>query len=175
MRLQKLKELYRSKAILEGNFTLASGQKSKYYIDSRNITFTPEGIWLVSLCLRDEIFSRSELSSLDSIGGMTLGADPLVFGFLFNSKIDGLNCNAFIIRKEAKSHGTNKRIEGPSIKDKKVVVVEDVTTTGGTLRNVVDTVREEGAEVLGAVTIVDRCMGGKELLAGIVLAVKSLP
>lgn len=164
-RLQKLKELYLSKAVVKGDFTLASGTKSKYYIDSKQVTFTPEGLWLVSMCLRDAVFSHSELSSLEAIGGMTLGADPIVFGFLFNAKIDEWNCDGFIIRKESKGYGTKKRVEGPSIKGKKVVVVEDVTTTGGTLLDAVNVACGEGAEILGAVTVVDRCFGGKELLA----------
>ncbi|MBL8850382.1 MAG: orotate phosphoribosyltransferase [Planctomycetaceae bacterium] len=151
-----LKDLFRARALRFGDFTLASGKKSTYYVDKMQVTLHSHGLRMISEgfweALRDVQF--------DAVGGMTIGADPLVGGVLTIASQAGCDLKGFLVRKEAKGHGTQKFIEGPLAAGDRVVIVEDVVTTGGSSLLAIDRVQEFGAEVVQVLAIVDRMEGG---------------
>lgn len=145
----------------KGDFTLASGQKSKYYIDGKRTTLDARGSFLAA-----RIFLAMLADDMpDAVGGLTLGADPIVGSILALAGLEDLTLKGFIVRKEAKEHGTRSRVEGPVGKGDRVVVIEDVVTTGGSSLKAIAAVREVGCEVSRVVALVDREQGGKENLA----------
>lgn len=155
---EKLLKAIREKAYREGDFTLASGKKSDYYIDMKEITLTAEG----SLLIGRLIFDMIKNWGVTAVGGMELGSVPISTAVCLISAQEGAPLNNFIARKETKGHGTGKRIEGAIGPGVKVAVVEDVVSTGGSSIKAIDAVVESGAQVLGLITIVDREMGGRE-------------
>lgn len=162
---QRLKEILLKNSYRKGTFTLTSGQTSDFYIDGKQTTLHAEGAYLCGKLLFELI--RSEPDPIDAVGGMTLGADPLVSAVSIVSYLDKAPIPAFIVRKEAKGHGTGNYIEGmknlPS--GGRVALVEDVVTTGGTLLQVIERVESAGFVVGLVVTVVDRQEGGAETLA----------
>ena len=164
MRL-RLKELLLEKSYREGRIKLTSGKESDFYIDGKQTTLDAEGAYLCGMLLYDLICS-SEVK-IEGVGGMTLGADPLVTAVSIVSYLEGKPLPAFIVRKEPKSHGTENYIEGkanlPS--GAQVALLEDVVTTGGTLLEVIERVKSQGFGVGLVATIVDRQEGGVEALA----------
>jgi orotate phosphoribosyltransferase len=157
----RLMELFRERALKFGDFTLASGKKSTYYLDGKQVTLHAEGLRQVSLGLLD-LLKETEF---DAFGGMSIGADPIVGGVLTVAAEQGRDLKGFMIRKEAKGHGTNKFVEGPVEPGMKVVVVDDVVTTGGSSLLAVDRVEEFGCKVVQVVGIVDRLQGGAKNFA----------
>lgn len=162
---QRLKELLLEKSYREGTFTLTSGKTSDFYIDGKQTTLDAEGGYLCGRLLYELIKQNPE--PIEAVGGMTLGADPLVTAASIVSHLDGAPIPAFIVRKEAKGHGTGNYIEGkknlrPGCR---VALLEDVVTTGGTLIQVIERVEDEGFQVGLIVTVVDRQEGGAEALA----------
>ncbi len=162
---QRLKELLLNKSYREGRIKLTSGKESDFYIDGKQTTLDAEGAYLCGVLLYDLISSQEE--KIDAVGGMTLGADPLVTAVSIVSFMEGSSLPAFIVRKEPKSHGTENYIEG---KDNlaggaRVALLEDVVTTGGTLLQVIERVKSQGFAVGLVATIVDRQEGGSEALA----------
>lgn len=153
----------REKAYREGDFTLASGQKSDYYIDCKEVTLDAVGSLLVGRMIFDKITEWD----ITAVGGMELGSVPISTAVSVVSAIEGSPLQNFIVRKEAKGHGAGKRIEGAIKKGDKVAVVEDVVTTGGSSVKAIEVLREAGIIVAGVVTIVDREMGGAEAFANI--------
>jgi orotate phosphoribosyltransferase len=166
----RLLELFRERALKFGDFTLASGKKAKYYLDGKQITLHAEGLRLVSQGLL-ELMAGVECSH---VGGMSIGADPIVAGILTVAAEQKKSLDGFLVRKEPKGHGTQKYIEGPIQPGAKVVIVEDVVTTGGSSILAVERVQEFGAEVVLVLTIIDRMEGGKENFAARNLPFKSL-
>ncbi len=164
MRL-RLKELLLQKSYREGRIKLTSGKESDFYIDGKQTTLDPEGAYLCGMLLYDLICSQTE--GIGAVGGMTLGADPLVTAVSIVSYLEGGPLPAFIVRKEPKSHGTENYIEGKEnlAEGTRVALLEDVVTTGGTLLQVIERVRSQGFEVGLVATIVDRQEGGTEALA----------
>jgi orotate phosphoribosyltransferase len=162
---QRLKQLLLEKSYREGEITLSSGRKSDFYIDGKQTTLDAEGAYLCGRLLFDMI--RNFETPIDGVGGMTLGADPLVTAVSMVSYLEGAAIPAFIVRKEAKGHGTGNHLEGQSnLKDGAcVALLEDVVTTGGTLLKVIDRVEAQGYKVGLVATVVDRQEGGKEALA----------
>jgi orotate phosphoribosyltransferase len=155
--------LIREKSYREGDFTLVSGQKSSYYIDLKTTSLHPDGAhWIGELAV--SLF-RKEGLEVDAVGGMTLGADPLATAISMKAREENLFWPAFIVRKEPKSHGTSRYIEGtenlPS--GAGVLVVEDVVSTGGSSLRAIERIREGGFEPVALLTIVDREMGGREV------------
>ncbi|OYW15154.1 MAG: orotate phosphoribosyltransferase [Planctomycetales bacterium 12-60-4] len=152
----RLIALFHERALKFGDFTLASGKKSTYYLDGKQISLHSEGLRLVSYGLLDL------LRDVDyaAIGGMSIGADPIVGGVLTAAAAEGRSLAGFLVRKEAKGHGTNRYIEGPVLPGSKVVVIDDVVTTGGSALQAVDRIVEYGASVVCVVGIVDRKEGG---------------
>ena len=162
---QRLKELLLQKSCRQGTFTLTSGRTSDFYVDGKQTTLDAEGGYLCGRLLFELIRQHSE--PITGVGGMTLGADPLVTAVSLVSYLENSPIPAFIVRKEAKGHGTGNFIEGKSnlIKGGLVALVEDVVTTGGTLLKVIERVENEGFKVGLVATIVDRQEGGAETLA----------
>jgi len=164
---QRLIELLREKSLRIGNFTLVSGQRSNYYFDAKPSTLDPEGAYLCSKLILEEI--KRHRVEADAIGGLALGAAPIVSAVAavsFAERERYRPLSAFIARKDVKAHGTQRRIEGFSgPPGTPVVVVDDVCTTGGSTLAAVQCAEEAGYQVLAIFCIVDREQGGKDLLA----------
>lgn len=169
---EQLVRLLATRSAKRGDFTLASGRKSSLYIDARLTTMSPEGQRLIGAlglqALRDASWNA------DAVGGLTLGADPIAYAICHTSATTDHPVRAFTVRKEPKTHGTGKQIEGPYNRGDRVVVVEDVITTGGSAIKAVDALRREGATLLGVLALVDRQEGGREQIESHGLRVISL-
>ena len=161
----RLKRILLEKSYREGTFTLSSGRTSDFYIDGKQTTLSAEGAYLCGRLLFARI--RAYPGRIEAVGGMTLGADPLVTAVSIVSFLEGAPIPAFIVRKEAKGHGTNQYIEGLANipPGATVALVEDVVTTGGTLLTVIERVEAQGLRVGLVATVVDRQEGGAEALA----------
>lgn len=161
----RLKQILLTKSYRQGTFTLTSGKTSDFYIDGKQTTLSAEGAYLCGRLLHGLIVSSDR--SIEAVGGMTLGADPLVTAVSVVSYLDQKPIPAFIVRKEAKGHGTGNYIEGLNNMPVgcTVALVEDVVTTGGTLIKVIDRVQAKGFKVGLVATVVDRQEGGAEELA----------
>jgi len=160
----RLKSIILEKSYRKGTFTLTSGKTSDFYIDGKQTTLDAEGGYLCGKLLFDLINSGSD--PIHAVGGMTLGADPLVTAVSVVSFLEQSPIPAFIVRKEAKGHGTGNYIEGLKNLPEgcRVALVEDVVTTGGTLLKVIERVESAGFVVGLVVTIVDRQEGGAKIL-----------
>lgn len=154
---ERLAELVKELAVVHGKVTLSSGKEADYYVDLRRATLHHEASPLIGALLR-ELTADLEF---DAVGGLTLGADPVATSIMH---AEGRPIDAFVVRKEAKKHGMQRRIEGPSIAGKRVLVVEDTTTTGNSPLTAVEACREEGAEVVAVATVVDRATGAEQVL-----------
>ncbi len=166
----ELIDLFRERALKFGDFTLVSGKKSTYYLDGKQITLHSKGARLVGQGLLDLL---SDLE-FDAIGGMSIGADPIVGGVLSVAAEANRDLSGFMVRKEAKEHGTKKYVEGPVKPGDKVVVIDDVFTTGGSALLAAERLIEFGCEVVMMVSIVDRMQGGAENCAKKNLPFRSL-
>jgi len=158
----RLLDILKKKAVLYGDFTLASGKRSSYYIDGRLVTLEPEGAYLTARLILDLLKD----DSVDAVGGPTLGADPIVGSVIAASYLAGRPLLGFIVRKAEKTHGTQKRIEGPLHEGLRVAVLEDVTTTGASVLQAIEEIEKAGAKVIKVITLIDRLKGAKELLNG---------
>lgn len=158
----RLLEILSTRSARRGTFTLASGRQSSLYIDARLTTMSPDGLTLIGplgfAALRDAGWS------VDSVGGLTLGADPISYAIAYASSLAGAPLRAFTVRKEAKAHGTGRLIEGPFQSGDRVAVIEDVITTGGSALRAIEAVRNAGGEVVGVLALVDREEGGREAI-----------
>lgn len=160
---ERLVALLAERSAKRGSFRLASGRESNVYIDARLTTMTPDGLATIGpLAL-----ARLEAYGIapDSVGGLTLGADPVSYAIAYASALAGRPIRAFTVRKEAKMHGTGQLIEGPFRPTDRVVVIEDTITTGGSALRAVAVVRAAGAQVLAVLSVVDREEGGREAIA----------
>ncbi|RMG45370.1 MAG: orotate phosphoribosyltransferase [Acidobacteria bacterium] len=166
---ERLAQLLRELSLRRGRFRLASGRESDYYLDCRRTTLSAEGATLVGELVLAALDRRGWRPA--AVGGLTLGADPVAVATAVVSQISGRPVAAFIVRKKPKDHGTGRRIEGCPPPGSRVVLVEDVVTTGGSALEAAGACREAGLEILGAVAIVDREEGGREAIeaAGIPL------
>lgn len=165
-------ELLKSKSVRRGEFTLASGTTSDLYVDARLTTMSPEGLALIGPLALSTI--RRMKWNADSIGGLTLGADPISYAVSYASFGNPPPLRAFTVRKEPKQHGTRKLIEGPFKAGDRVVVVEDVVTSGGSALRAIDAIREAGGNVVGIIALVDRHEGGTEKLKAAGISLVSL-
>ncbi|MFN2601270.1 MAG: orotate phosphoribosyltransferase [Gemmatimonadaceae bacterium] len=159
---QSLVQLLAQKSLKRGQFTLASGKISDIYIDVRMTSMSPEGLSQIGPLALQAI--RATGWSVDSIGGMTLGADPITYAISYASSLNGPSLRAFTVRKDAKLHGTGKMIEGPFTQGDRVVIVEDVITTGNSALQAINTVRKAGGQIKGVLALVDRKEGGLEAI-----------
>ncbi|WP_419996734.1 orotate phosphoribosyltransferase [Streptomyces boninensis] len=152
--LQQIKD----KAVVHGKVTLSSGLEADYYVDLRRVTLDGSAAPLVGQVMLD---LTADLE-YDAVGGLTLGADPIADAMLHAAHARGRTLDAFVVRKAAKTHGMQRRIEGPDIKGRRVLVVEDTSTTGGSPLTAAEAVLEAGAELVAVATIVDRATGAAE-------------
>lgn len=157
---QKLLELIKQKAITKGRFTLASGKESNYYIDLRLITLSAEGAYYTAQTILEEL--RND--EVDAIGGLTIGADPIAAAVAAESYKTKKPINAFIVRKEEKKHGKGKQIEGPLKENARVVVVDDVATSGGSILKAIEALEKEKHKIIKVIALVDREEGAKEAI-----------
>jgi orotate phosphoribosyltransferase len=158
----ELYQLLAERSFRFGDFVLSSGRRSDYYFDGKQVTLEGRGLYLVSRL----ILARCHEIAAVAVGGLTLGADPIAAGVAALSGAEGVPLRAFIVRKEVKSHGTGKVIEGPPLMGgDRVVLVDDVITTGGAFITAAQRVREAGATVVEAISVVDREEGGAAALA----------
>jgi orotate phosphoribosyltransferase len=164
----RLLEIIRQRSLLRGTFKLVSGATSNYYLDMKPTTFHPEGATLIAEIICDMLQGDSDV---DSIGGLELGAVPIVAAVCAQS-FRSRPVNGFVVRKEKKGHGTDQKIDGNFKPNTTVVLIEDVTTKGGSVMQAVNMVRAQGATVKKIITIVDRLEGAEENLKkeGLVLA-----
>ena len=169
---ERLVAILAERSARRGQFTLASGRTSTLYIDARLTTMSPDGLALIGplglAALEEQGWSA------DAVGGLTLGADPVSYAIAYASAGRERPVRAFTVRKEAKTHGTGKLVEGPFRDGDRVVVIEDVITTGGSALRAVDAIRAAGGDVLGVLAVVDRQEGGREALQAAGLSVASL-
>lgn len=142
----------KSKAIVHGKVTLSSGQEADFYLDLRRITLDGVAAPLVGSVMLD---LTADLD-YEAVGGLTMGADPVAVAMLHAAAARGRSLDAFVVRKAQKAHGMQRRIEGPEVKGRRVLAVEDTSTTGGSPLTAVEALREAGAEVVAVATIVDR-------------------
>ena len=147
-----------SKAIVRGKVTLASGREADYYVDMRRVTLD---------AVAAPVIGRTMLEltadwDFDAVGGLTLGADPIAVAMMHQAAAAGRTLDAFVVRKAQKAHGLQKQIEGPPVEGRRVLAVEDTSTTGGSVLEAVQVLREHGAIVVGVAVIVDRDTGARE-------------
>ena len=159
----RLAQLVTSLAVVRGRVTLASGVESDFYVDMRRATLHHEAAPLIGHVMLD-MLEETGLSTddVDAVGGLTMGADPVATAMLHAAASRGLDLDAFVVRKAAKDHGMRRRIEGPEVADRRVVVLEDTSTTGGSPLEAVGALRDAGATVLAVAVVVDRDTGARE-------------
>jgi orotate phosphoribosyltransferase len=155
-------KLLAERSARRGQFTLASGRPSDLYIDARLTTMSPDGLPLIG-ALGVETIAR-EFPGAQSVGGLTLGADPISYAIAYHSASGEHALRAFTVRKEAKAYGMGRQVEGPYQEGDAVVVIEDVITTGSSALKAVDVLRQHGANILGVLALVDREEGGRETI-----------
>jgi orotate phosphoribosyltransferase len=161
---RELRDIIRQKSLRTGDFTLSSGKKSSYYLDCRMTTLDARGALLIGRLILDRI--RSKNVQADAIGGLTMGADPIATAVAVVSALEGQPISAFIVRKENKSYGMHRSIEGFDGKaGSRVIVVDDVCTTGDSILKAAERAEEAGYEVVAAFCVVDREEGGTEMIA----------
>jgi orotate phosphoribosyltransferase len=146
--LQRIKD----DAVVHGRVVLSSGKEADYYVDLRRVTLASNAAPLVGRVMLELTGDWD----YDAVGGLTLGADPVASAMLHAAAAGGRKLDAFVVRKEGKAHGLQRRIEGPEVAGRRVLAVEDTSTTGGSVLTAVDALREAGAEVVGVAVIVER-------------------
>ncbi len=159
----ELIEQIKQKAVVHGKVTLSSGKEADYYVDLRRVTLDAVAAPLVGQAMLD----ATKDFDYEAVGGLTLGADPVATAMMHVAKQNGRILNSFVVRKEGKAHGLQKRIEGSDVKDKRVLAVEDTSTTGSSVLTAVEALTEAGAIVVGVAVVVDRGAGQKITDAGL--------
>jgi len=154
-----LKELVRERSFKFGSFILSSGKESTYYFDGKQVTLYPQGAYLVARAILEKVKDIQ----IQAVGGPTLGADPMVGSLALVLYLEGMDLKLFIVRETVKKHGTKRVIEGPQLTaGDRVVILDDVITSGGSIIKAIETVREVGCKVVKVVTLIDRREGGTE-------------
>lgn len=170
VKLIELLKKYSVKYSEKEEFTLASGKKSRFYVNCKPSILRPEGLYLTGNLILEQVKDLN----INGIGGLTFGADPVAIATAFASSLTDQPFKAFSIRKEKKDHGISKWIEGDMQKGDRVVIVDDVATTGGSTIKAIERAKSEGLEVVGAVVLVDRQEGGLENIKQHVDVVRSV-
>ncbi len=155
-----------------GQFTLASGKQSNFYIDARLTTMSPDGLAIIGRLALSAL--RETGWNVDAVGGLTLGADPISYAISYASAASDHPLRAFTVRKESKAHGTGKLLEGPFREGDRVAVIEDVITTGGSALRAIEAVRSANGSVAGVLALVDRGEGGRQAIEQAGVAIISL-
>jgi len=158
----QLREEIKNKAVVHGKVILSSGKEADYYVDLRRVTLDHVAAPLIGEVMLD----LTKDWDYEAVGGLTLGADPVATAMMHVAAIQGKKLDAFVVRKAEKAHGLQRRIEGPDVKGKKVLAVEDTSTTGGSVLTAVEALKEAGAIVVGVAVIVERGAAPKIKEAG---------
>lgn len=153
-------EAIKDLAVVHGTVTLSSGKTADYYVDLRRVTLDGAAAPLVGRVMRDLVADWE----FEAAGGLTLGADPVATAMVHAAAAEGGRLDAFVVRKAEKAHGLQRRIEGSAVEGRRVLAVEDTSTTGGSVLTAVEALREAGAEVVGVAVIVDRATGAQEMI-----------
>jgi orotate phosphoribosyltransferase len=159
----RLIELIKDLAVVRGKVTLSSGLEADYYVDLRRATLHHEAAPLIGKVML-ELLDGAGLKDFDSVGGLTMGADPVATAILHQAQNLGRSVDAFVVRKAPKEHGMGKQVEGPEVSGKKVIVLEDTSTTGGSPLTAARALEKAGATVVAVATIVDRATGAREVI-----------
>lgn len=158
-----LKNEILKKAVVHGKVVLSSGKEADYYVDLRRVTLDSDAAPLVGQVMLD----LTKDLNFEAVGGLTLGADPVATAMMHIAAQSGRKLDSFVVRKAEKAHGLQKRIEGPDVKGRRVLAVEDTSTTGGSVLTAVEALKEAGAIVVAVAVIVERGAAPKVLAAGI--------
>ena len=170
--IRELIGLVEAKALKRGTFRLASGREASFYLDAKQVVLDAHGAMLVGRAILERLRSLGPLPA--AVGGMSIGADPITSAVITMAGVEGLPLKGFMVRKEPKDHGTKKYVEGPVEPGQRVVIVEDVTTTGGSSLLAIDRVHEFGLVVERVVTVIDRLAGAKDAFAARGIPLESL-
>ncbi|MGK9149171.1 orotate phosphoribosyltransferase [Plantibacter flavus] len=150
-----------AEAVFHGDFTLTSGKKATYYVDLRKVSLDHRVAPLIGQVMIDLI---ADVPDVFAVGGLTMGADPVASAILHQGAARGLSYDAFVVRKEPKDHGRGKQVEGPDLAGKRVIVLEDTSTTGGSPLKAAEALEKVGAEVVAVAVVVDRATGAREII-----------
>jgi len=146
-------------ALFHGDFTLTSGKKATYYVDLRKVSLDHRVAPLIGKVMLELV---QQIPNVDAVGGLTMGADPIATAVLHAGAVTGASIDAFVVRKEPKDHGRGRQVEGPDVNGKRVVVLEDTSTTGGSPLAAIEALEKAGAIIVGVAVVVDRNTGAKE-------------
>lgn len=158
---QQLIDHIAAEAVFHGDFTLTSGKKASYYVDLRKVSLDHRVAPLIGRVMIDLI---RDIPDVSAVGGMTMGADPVAAAILHQGAAQGLAYDAFVVRKEPKDHGRGKQVEGPDLEGKRVIVLEDTSTTGGSPLKAAEALKKVGAEIAAVAVVVDRDTGAREAI-----------
>ncbi len=159
----RLVELIKELAVVHGRVTLSSGIEADYYVDLRRATLHHEAAPLIGQVMLD-MLDAAGITDFDAAGGLTMGADPVGTAILHQAAARGRKVEAFVVRKAAKAHGMGRQVEGPSVEGKRVIVVEDTSTTGGSPLTAAKALEEAGAIIVAVATVVDRDTGAQKVI-----------
>ena len=158
---QQLIDFIKADAVFHGDFTLTSGKKATYYVDLRKVSLDHRVAPLIGQVMLDLI---AEVPDVAAVGGMTMGADPIASAVLHQAAARGVAYDAFVVRKEPKDHGRGRQVEGPDVSGKRVIVLEDTSTTGGSPLAAIEALKKVGAEIAAVAVVVDRNTGAREVI-----------
>jgi orotate phosphoribosyltransferase len=159
--LEQLIDHISAEAVFHGEFTLTSGKKATYYVDLRKVSLDHRVAPLIGQVMLDLI---ADIPEVVAVGGMTMGADPVAAAIMHQGVARGLAYDAFVVRKEPKDHGRGRQVEGPDLNGKRVIVLEDTSTTGGSPLAAIEALKKVGAIIAGVAVVVDRDTGAREII-----------
>ena len=159
----RLVELIKELAVVHGRVTLSSGLEADYYVDLRRATLHHEAAPLIGRVMLD-LLDANQIDDFEAIGGLTMGADPVATAIMHQATARSRAIDAFVVRKQAKAHGMGRQVEGPEVSGRRVVVVEDTSTTGGSPLTAAKALEEAGAHIVAVATVVDRDTGAQKVI-----------
>lgn len=159
----RLVELIKELAVVHGRVTLSSGLEADYYVDLRRATLHHEAAPLIGQVMLD-MLDAAGITDFDAAGGLTMGADPVGTAIMHQAAARGRQIDAFVVRKQAKEHGMGRQVEGPDVRGRKVIVVEDTSTTGGSPLTAAKALETAGAIIVAVATVVDRDTGAQKII-----------
>ena len=159
----RLVELIKELAVVHGRVTLSSGLEADYYVDLRRATLHHEAATLIGQVMLD-MLDAAGITDFEAAGGLTMGADPVGTAIMHQAAARGRKIDAFVVRKQAKEHGMGRQVEGPDVKGRKVIVVEDTSTTGGSPLTAAKALEAAGAIIVAVATVVDRDTGAQKII-----------
>lgn len=158
---QQLIDYISADAVFHGEFTLTSGKQATFYVDLRKVSLDHRVAPLIGQVMLDLI---ADVPDVSAVGGLTMGADPIASAIMHQAAAKGVALDAFVVRKEPKDHGRGRQVEGPDVAGKRVIVVEDTSTTGGSPLQAIEALEKVGAEIAGVAVVVDRNTGAREVI-----------